>query len=190
MKFNHSNSQFNQALLATYTDPNLSGLIFGFLKRANIQPSHPDRDDLVQECHLAAAQALIDFEQRADVLTMKRSTFIYQRLSWCLGKYFERGNRDYQRAAIKLDQPLTNTPSQTHPDLCYEYDFETREAAIQLVHQALAQAAPMQRKFLRLLLKDPGLTNNELAKRLNITPQAVSYHRKQIVKLLETLRSE
>ena len=47
----------------------------------------------------------------------------------------------------------------------------------------------MQRKFLRLLLKDPGLTNNELAKRLNITPQAVSYHRKQIVKLIKNLQA-
>ena len=41
MKLDHSNSQFNQALLATYTDPNLSGLIFGFIKMGSfVQPGY------------------------------------------------------------------------------------------------------------------------------------------------------
>lgn len=182
MTTNRLNGQFKDYLLTTYTDPNLTCLIFGFLKHANILPGHPDRDDLIQECRLALAQALQKYDQQSSQPKISRNAYAYQRLRWCLSKYFERNSRDHNHCSLQLDAPSSETDL-TAPALSYEINFDEREQAKVVVQHLLQHASGTQAKLIKLLLTDPGLTNQELAVQLHISPQALSYHRKQLRQL-------
>lgn len=179
MNLNQSNNQFNNYLMATYTEPNLTTALYGCLKHANILPGHPHRDDLIQECHLALAQALQEYDQISPTPKINRNTYAYQRMRWCLGKYFERNSRDRNHSALQLDAPLSREQAEG-PAFSYEFNLDEREHAKLIVRQLLQHATDKQCQLIKLLLADPGLTNQELATQLQISPQALSYHRKQL----------
>lgn len=72
-KFNQLNSEYNRYLAATFTDKQLEGAIFGILKHANV---FPHRDDLIQECRLTVAQAMVDYDQLFQP-KINRFAFVY-----------------------------------------------------------------------------------------------------------------
>lgn len=177
-KFNQLNSEYNRYLAATFTDKQLEGAIFGILKHANVLPGHPHRDDLIQECRLTVAQAMVDYDQLFQP-KINRFAFVYQRLRWQITNFFNREERLRQHQGLVLDGP-TPIEEIDHPALQYNFDFESRTDSKKLLQRLYQICEPKQKAYLDLLIKDPELTNPEIANLLGITPRAANYRRKKI----------
>lgn len=180
-KISQLNSEYNRYLAATFTDKQLEGAIFGVLKHANVLPGHPHRDDLIQECRLTVAQASIDYDQLFQP-KINRFAFIYQRLRWQITNFFNREERLRQHQGLILDGP-TPIEEINHPALQYDFDFKSRTDSKKLLQRLYQACESKQKAYLDLLIKDPELTNREIANILGITPRAANYRWKKIQRI-------
>ncbi|AEV95785.1 sigma-70 family RNA polymerase sigma factor [Pediococcus claussenii] len=158
------------------------GIIYGVLKRLNVNNWSAEFDDLVQEGRLAFAKAFVSYPDNPRE-NQKFSCYAYQAVYWRILDLLRKSQVINSHNEGEVNDLLVEIPN---PESNYLFE---KTATIDLIERLMECCTERERRFIRLCYEE-NLTGGEIAKKEKISRQTVYQIRRKIEGKFQKIRQK
>lgn len=159
-------------------------VIFGVLKRLNIQRNTPQYDDLMQEGFIIFAKKYHQYQGPDD--DKQRLAYLYQGVYWHLLDQLRKESRNKQ----KIEFMSVDNQDSWENQLIDDYSFESELSHNELLNQLWKLSSETERKLIYYRYYE-GINNmTEISRQTNISTKTLNKWRKSLRQKINLIKNE